>query len=59
MKDEVEAYFEAAQAMLDLPISPAHREEALTAFRVLMAQARLVTEFDVGVETEPAPRFTP
>jgi hypothetical protein len=58
-KDEVEAYFDAASALLGLPVRPEHRDEALAAFRVLSAQARLVTEFPLPEDAEPAPRFVP
>ena len=58
-KDTVETYFEAASALLELPVRPEHRDEALAAFRVLTAQARLVTEFALAEAIEAAPRFTP
>jgi hypothetical protein len=59
MNDTVAAYFDAAAALLALPVRPEHREEALAAFRVLTEQARLITEFELPADIEAAPRFTP
>jgi hypothetical protein len=59
MSDPIEAYFEAAAAALDLPILPEHREEALAAFLILMAQGKLLTSFELPEDVEAAPRFAP
>ncbi len=57
--DPIEAYFEAASALLGLPILPEHREEALAAFKVLRQHAAVVTDFALPDDTEAAPRFKP
>jgi hypothetical protein len=54
-----DAYLDAAAALLGLPIRPAHRAEALAAFRVLRQHAALVTAFPLPEEIEAAPRFSP
>jgi len=59
MNDTVAEYFDAAAALIALPVRPEHREEALAAFLVLTEQGRLVTEFDLPAEIEAAPCFTP
>ncbi len=58
-EDVVEAYFEAASALLDLPILPEHRDEALAAFKVLRQHAAVVMEFALPKDVEAAPRFRP
>jgi hypothetical protein len=57
-RDEA-AYLDQAAALLGLPIRVEDRAAVLVAFAVLMAQARLVTEFPLPEDTEAAPRFTP
>jgi hypothetical protein len=57
--DEAEIYFDAASALLGLPVRPEYREEALAAFKVLTEQAALVMAFALPEETDAAPRFTP
>jgi hypothetical protein len=52
-------YLHSASALLGLPIRAEHEEEVRAAFAVLCAQARLVTEFALPDDIEPAPRFTP
>jgi hypothetical protein len=54
-----EDYLSAASTLLNLPIRPEHREEVAAAYAVLLAQARLVLEFPLPEDTEPAPRFIP
>lgn len=58
-EDGLTAYFNAAAAAVGLAPRPEHREEVFAAFRVLMEQAKLVTEFALPDETEAAPRFSP
>jgi hypothetical protein len=55
----VNAYLDAASALLELPIRPEHRDEVEAAFAVLVAQGRLVTEFTLPDDVEVAPRFEP
>jgi hypothetical protein len=57
--DPIAAYLDQASRLLDLPIRPGHREEVLAAFRILTAQAKLITEFALPEGTEAAPRFIP
>ncbi len=60
MSETVEdAYFDAAAALLALPVRPEHREEALAAFLVLAAQGKLLAEFTLPERVEAAPRFVP
>jgi hypothetical protein len=55
--EELIAYFDAAAVLLGLQPLAEHRDEALAAFRVLAAEARLVTEFPLPAAIEAAPRF--
>ncbi len=57
--DEVIGYFAAAAVLLDLQPLAEHRDEALAAFKVLVAEARLVTAFPLPAGIEAAPRFVP
>jgi hypothetical protein len=57
--DPIAAYLNQAAILLDLPIRPEHHEEVLAAFRVLRAQAAVITEFVLPEDTEAAPRFIP
>jgi hypothetical protein len=55
--DPIAAYLSQASILLGLPIRPEHHDEVVAAFRVLTAQAKLITDFALPDETEPAPRF--
>lgn len=57
--DPLAEYLNQASRLLDLPIRPEHYDEVLAAFRVLQAQARIVTEFRLPPHCEAAPRYTP
>jgi hypothetical protein len=57
--DPVAEYLNKTAALLDLPIRPEHYDEVLAAFRVLRAQAELITEFELPPHCEAAPRYTP
>jgi hypothetical protein len=52
-------YLSAASALLGLPIRHEHIDEVRSAFAVISAQARLVTEFALPDGIESAPRFQP
>jgi hypothetical protein len=52
-------YLDQASHLLNLPIRPEHRDEVLAAFQVLLAQAKLIIEFELPETFDPAPRFTP
>ncbi len=57
--DPIADYLDQAAILLNLPIRPEHYAEVLAAFRVLRAQAEVVTEFALPEHTEAAPRYTP
>ena len=57
--DPIAEYLNQAALLLDLPIRAEHHDEVLAAFRILRAQSRLITEFELPAHFEPAPRFTP
>jgi hypothetical protein len=60
MEDDLPGrYMDAAAALLGLPIQQQHRAAALAAFMVLLAQGRLVTEFALPEDIDPAPRYLP
>lgn len=59
INDLTSNYLDTVAIVLDLPIRPEHRDEVLAAFRVLSAQAKLVTEFELPETINAAPRFTP
>jgi Protein of unknown function (DUF4089) len=60
MEDDLPGrYLDDAAALLGLPIQKEHRAAALAAFTVLLAQGRLVTEFALPEDTDPAPRYLP
>lgn len=59
MRNDASGYLDAAADLLGLPIAPADRDEAVAAMDMLLAQARLVLEFPIEGDIEPAPRFTP
>ncbi len=50
-------YVDAAAAALDLPIAPEHRPGVVLNLERLAAMARLVMEFPLADEIEPAPVF--
>ena len=51
------AYLDAAAAALELPIAPEHRAGVIVNLERLAAMARLVMEFPLADEIEPAPVF--
>ncbi len=57
--DPIAEYLAQAAILLDLPIRAEHHDEVLAAFRVLRAQALLITEFELPPQCEAAPRYTP
>ncbi len=56
---EIEAYLDAASALLGLPILAEHRDEVLAAFRVLDEHGERVKAFALPEDIEAAPRFAP
>lgn len=57
--EERAAALNAIIRLLDLSIAEAWRAAALANMKVIDEQARLVLEFPLGDEDEPAPIFTP
>ena len=54
-----EAYVDAAAALIDLPIDPAHRPGVVVNLERIAQMAALVMEFALPEEAEPAPVFRP
>ena len=53
------AYVDQAAALLDLPLTPAHRPGVIENMARLAALAALVTSFALPEEVEPGPVFRP
>lgn len=53
------AYVDAAAALIWLPLDPAHRPGVILNLERIAEMARLVMEFPLGDEAEPAPVFRP
>ena len=58
-RERIEAYVDAAAAVLDLPLAPAHRPGVLAYFALAAGLADVVMAAPLGVGDEPAPVFTP
>ncbi len=58
-KEAIEAYVDAAAAVLDLPIAAEHRPGVLVNFGLLVAQASLVFDFPLDDRVDMAPVFQP
>lgn len=56
---DLEAYADAAAAMIGLALDPAHRPGVILNLRRIAEQAALVMEFPLPQECEPAPVFVP
>ena len=56
---EIEAYVDAAAAVLNLPLSAAHRPGVLHYFALAASMADLVNAHALNVEDEPAEAFVP
>ena len=57
-EDDIEAFVEAAARIVDLPLAPEHRSGVVMNFRRIAAMARLVNEFPLPPDVEPAPVFS-
>jgi hypothetical protein len=55
----LDAYIDAAPVLVGLVIDPAYRDGVKTHLRATAAAARLVLEFPLDDEAEPAPVFRP
>lgn len=58
-KAKLSAHVTASAALLDIPLTPSHREEAVGALAMIMAQADLVLGATLPDAAEAAPRFRP
>jgi hypothetical protein len=56
---DVEAYVDAAAAMIGLPLDPAHRPGVILNVQRIAEMAGLVMAFPLPDATEPAPVFLP
>jgi 1-carboxybiuret hydrolase subunit AtzG-like len=56
---DVAAYVDQAAALIGLPLDPAHRPGVVLNLGRIAAMARLVMEFPLPDEAEPAPVFRP
>ena len=56
---EVEAYVDAAAAVLRLPLDPAHRPGVLNFFALAAGMAALVEAHPLGPSDDPAAAFVP
>jgi hypothetical protein len=56
---DIEAYVDAATALLGLPIDPAHRPGIVLNLRRIADLAALVMEFPLSDDIEAAPVFEP
>lgn len=67
MKDEklasrpfdAETYVDAAAALIELPLDPAHRPGVILNMQRIVEMAALVMAFPLSDDTEPAPVFHP
>jgi hypothetical protein len=59
MSSEHEAFINAAAAMMALPIAPEHLEGVRLNVERLAAMARLVMDFPLEDDVDPAPVFRP
>lgn len=57
MTDPLDDFITAAAAALDLPLDAAWRPAVKTNLAVTLQHARLVADFPLGDEAEPAPVF--
>lgn len=57
MADSIDDFVTAAAAALDLPLDPAWRAAVSAHLAVTLQHARLVDEFALADEAEPAPVF--
>ena len=57
-RERIEAYVDAAAAVLDLPLAPAHRPGVLAYFALAAELADAVMAAPLGASDEPAPVFT-
>jgi hypothetical protein len=55
---ELDAYMDATAALLELPIAPEWRAEVRANLAMTFRLGRLVAEFELPDEADPAPVFT-
>jgi len=56
---QIEAYVDAAAALLQLPLSPVHRPGVLHYFALAAEMAALAGELPLSVADDPAEAFVP
>jgi hypothetical protein len=56
---DVAAYVDAAAALIELPLDPAHRPGVILNMQRIAEMAALVMAFPLPDDTEPAPVFRP
>jgi hypothetical protein len=57
-QDDIEAFVTAAARIIDLPLAPAHQPGVVMNFQRIAALARLVNEFPLASDVEPATVFS-
>jgi hypothetical protein len=57
--NSITQYVDAAAELLNLPIDPEYRPGVIANLELIAEIARLVTEFPLAEEVEPAPVFHP
>jgi hypothetical protein len=56
---DIETYVDAAAALIELPLDPAHRPGVILNMQRIAEMAALVMAFPLPDDTEPAPVFRP
>jgi hypothetical protein len=56
---DVETYVDAAVALIELPLDPAHRPGVILNMQRIAEMAALVMAFPLSDDVEPAPVFRP
>jgi len=55
----IEKYVEVTAELINLPLQPEHLPGVVKNFKKIAEMAKLVTEFPLPPEIEPAPKFEP
>jgi hypothetical protein len=57
-EDDIEAFVAAAARIVDVPLAPEHQPGVVMNLQRITAMARLVNEFQLPPDVEPAPVFS-
>jgi hypothetical protein len=57
--EHIEAYVDAAAAVLELPLAPEHRPGVLRYFGLAAEMAEMVNGLSLAIQDEPAEAFVP